>query len=79
MKIRRQEQDSVQQRDSVPSLAAEKNHKGKIQHRSTRGRALSPGTEKLQFVLSLLIFWTLLKMMTLHLYLSALSFSSGRT
>lgn len=79
MEIRRQEQDSVQRRDSVSSLAAEKKHKGKIEHRSTWRRALSPGTEKLQFVSSLHIFWMLLKMMTLHLYLSTLSFSSVQT
>lgn len=78
MEIRRQEQVSVRPRDSASLLAAEK-HKEKIKHRSTLSRALSWKTEKLQFALSLLISWLLLKMTTLHLYLSALSFSSAQT
>lgn len=51
-------------------------HKRKIEHRSILRKALSWETEKLQFAFSLLISWMLLEMMTSHLYLSALSFSS---
>lgn len=78
MEKRRQEQAPVQPRDWVSLLAAQK-HKGKIQPRSTLSRALSQETEKLQFALSLVISCMLLKLMTLHLCLSPLSFSYVHT